>query len=146
MNLQPPARKDAVIYDLDGTLVDTMRYEAHHKHKHMGFAKEALNAEPIDENVEKLKEDQDKGRSIVILTARSAHYRRQTEHWLKKHDIQPDMLVMRPATDHETPDSKIKKKLLKEKIDPVFNPIKAYDDKKKNVKMFKKQGIKAKKV
>ena len=62
-----------------------------------------------------------------------------------KHGVPYDQLYMRPIDDHDK-DKKVKKQLLKDEILPHFDVKKAYDDKKKNVKMFEKQGIKAKKV
>jgi FMN phosphatase YigB (HAD superfamily) len=134
------------VFDLDGTLVDTMKYKKHHKHRHEGFAKEAETAPEIKKNVKKLKKEQKKHHDVVILTARSAHYEKETKDWLKKHDIKTNKLVMRPQGDSETPDSNIKEKLLKKDISRQFDVREAFDDKSKNVNMFKKQGIKAKKV
>ena len=57
-------KKDAVVYDLDGTLVDTMRYEKHHKHDHEGFAEEAKDADEIKKNVKHLKKDEKKGKKV----------------------------------------------------------------------------------
>ena len=53
---------------------------------------------------------------------------------------------MRPSNDSKTPDKDIKENLLKKEILPKYKVGKAYDDKNKNVKMFKKNGIKAKEV
>ena len=138
-------RKQAVVFDLDGTLVDTMRWEKHHKHRHEGFAKEAENADAIKKNVNKLREKHEDNH-VVILTARSAHYRKETEDWLAKNDIPYDQLVMRPEHDDQTKDSTLKAHLLETKILPRFDVVKAYDDKGKNVKMFKEHNIPAKKV
>jgi histidinol phosphatase-like enzyme len=139
-------KKDAVVYDLDGTLADTKKYEKHHKHRHEGFAKEAEEAPEIKKNVKHLKKDEKKGKEIVILTARSGHYKKETKDWLDKHDIDADKVVMRPKDDSTTPDKVIKNRLLDEEVTPDYDVKKAYDDKKKNVKMFKRHGIKAKKV
>jgi len=43
-------------------------------------------------------------------------------------------------------DKKVKKHILEEQVLPHFEVKKAYDDKKKNVKMYRKEGIDAKKV
>lgn len=139
------SKKKAVIFDLDNTLADIKDEEAHHKKRHESFAKEAENAPEIKKNVKKLHKEQKKN-DIVILTARSAHYEPETKDWLKKHDINPDRLVMRPADDTKDSDKKVKKKLLKKDVSRQFNVKKAYDDKEKNIKMFEKQGIKGKKV
>ena len=41
--LQKPLHKrvNTVIFDLDGTIADDMKYEKHHKHRNEDFAKEA---------------------------------------------------------------------------------------------------------
>ena len=146
MSRKKEFKKDAVVFDLDGTLVDVMDYEKHHKHKNSSFAKEAEEANAVKKNVKKVKKADKKGKEIVILTARSGHYEDQTKDWLKKHDIKPDKLVMRPEEDSKTPDKDIKERLLKKEVLPKYKVGKAYDDKHKNVKMFKKHGIKAKEV
>lgn len=141
-------RGDTVVFDLDGTLADTMKYEKHHKGKngkHPGFAREALTVDPIDNMVDEFKSAQKNGKNVVILTARSAHYRDETKKWLSKNGIHPDALVMRP-TDNSTSDKKVKRELLEEDILPKYDVKKAYDDRKKNRKMFEKLGIDAKGV
>ena len=141
-------RKDTVLFDLDGTLADTMTYEKHHKAKkgkNADFAREALHVQPIDNMVDKLKKANHNGDNVVILTARSAHYRDETKKWLASHGISYDALVMRP-TDNKEADKKVKRELLEEDILPKFDVKKAYDDRKKNRKMFDKLGITAKGV
>jgi phosphoglycolate phosphatase-like HAD superfamily hydrolase len=146
--LQKPLHKraDTVLFDLDGTIADTMKYEKHHKAKngkHPAFAEEALRVGVNKDIVEKMKAAKDKGEAVVILTARSAHYRDETKKWLAKNGIPYDGLVMRP-TDNKTKDQKVKRELLEEDILPRFDVTKAYDDRKKNRKMFSKLGIVAK--
>ena len=132
----------AEVFDLDGTLADTKKYEKHHKHRHEDFAKEALSSPTIDKNVDKLKKAQKKGKDVVILTARSGHYEKETRQWLEKHHIHPKELVMRPKEDSKTPDQIIKDRLFRKDVKPKFNVTAAYDDKNKNVKMFKREGVK----
>jgi hypothetical protein len=142
-------RSDTVIFDLDGTLADDMKYEKHHKGKngkHPGFAKEALEVDTHGKIVEKAHKAKKEGKSVVILTARSAHYREETKRWLHKNDIPCDALIMRPTDQTDMSDKTLKRALLEEDILPNFDVKKAYDDKTKNVKMFKELGIKGKKV
>lgn len=141
-------RQETVLFDLDGTLADTMTYEKHHKAKkgkNPDFAREALHVQPIDNMVKKLKKANQEGDNVVILTARSAEYRDETKKWLASNGITYDALVMRPVGNKEV-DKKVKRELLEEDILPQFDVKKAYDDKKKNRKMFDKLGIKAKGV
>ena len=141
----PEPKKQAVIFDLDGTLADKMKYEKHHKKHHPKFAKEALEINPIDKNIEKLK-NKHEDNHIVILTARSAHYKDETERWLDKNNVPYDDLVMRPEDDPHTKDATLKSHLLETRVLPKYDVVKAYDDRKKNVKMFKEHDIPAKKV
>lgn len=148
--LQKPLHKrgDAVVFDLDGTLADTMTYEKHHKGlkgKNEAFAQEALHVSTNEDIVAKLKKAKQAGDNVVILTARSAHYRDETKKWLSKNGIEYDALVMRPVGNTDK-DKVVKRNLLEEDILPKFDVEKAYDDKKKNRKMFEKLGINAKGV
>mgnify|MGYP006267945299 CR=1 FL=1 len=137
--------RKAVIFDLDGTLADTHDPEANHKENHDGFRSHSRGADAFPEMVDKVREAHKKGRDVIILTARSAHYRKDTKTWLNEHGVPYDMLVMRPIGD-DRKDKVVKKSLLKEDVLPHFKVKKAYDDKKKNVKMFRKEGIDAKQV
>jgi len=137
--------KKAIIFDLDGTLADTEDYEALHKINSDEFRAVARHAEPYPQMVAKAIEAKRAGRDVVILTARSAHYRKDTTEWLHKHGIPYDQLYMRPI-DNKEKDKKIKKEILEDQILPNFRVKKAYDDKKKNVKMFLKEGIDAEQV
>ena len=133
-----------MVFDLDGTIAETMQYEKHHKVRHEGFAKEALTVDPNTDMVKKMREARDAGENVVILTARSAHYRPETQTWLRKNNVPYDALLMRP-TDNTEKDKKVKREIMEEDILPKFNVDKAYDDRKKNRKMFEKLGIDAKK-
>ena len=148
--IQKPLHKrgETVIFDLDGTLADTMTYEKHHKAKkgrNEDFAKEALHVQPIEDMVDKVRDANSEGNNVVILTARSAHYRDETKKWLASNGIDYDALVMRPVGNTDK-DKKVKRTLLEEDILPKFDVKKAYDDRKKNRKMFEKLGIDAKGV
>lgn len=145
--LQKPLHKRAetVVFDLDGTIAENMKYEKHHKHRHEGFAREALNVGVNQDILEKMHKAKSEGKNVVILTARSAHYRDETKKWLSKNQIPHDALVMRPI-DNKDKDKVVKRNLLEEDVLPKFDVDKAYDDKKKNRKMFEKLGIDAKGV
>ena len=138
-------RNDTVVFDLDGTLALTTDPKAHHKINHPKFARKAANAEANEKMLNKVKQARDNGDNVVILTARSAHYRDVTKKWLSQNGVSYDALVMRP-TDNITSDKKVKRELLEEDILPKFDVKEAYDDKSKNRKMYDKLGIDAKKV
>jgi FMN-dependent NADH-azoreductase len=138
-------RNKTVVFDLDGTLADTDDPRGLHKVHHPTFEYEAKNADVFDDMADKLRDLKDDGKKIVILTARSAHYRDVTEDWLHKNDIPYDELVMRPTDNHDK-DKIVKRDLMEEDILPHYDVKKAYDDKKKNRKMFEKLGIDSKGV
>lgn len=120
--------KKAVIFDFDNTLAKN----------------HSSNSPAIKKNLKKLRQE-DKKHDIVVLTARSEKDRKTVSSWLDKHDIEPDKLVMRPKGNTAS-DKDVKKDLLKKDVSRQFKVKKAYDDEKKNVKMYEKQGIKAKQV
>jgi FMN phosphatase YigB (HAD superfamily) len=137
--------KKAVIFDLDGTLADTVDPNGHHKENHEGFRQHIRGADANQDMVDKVRKANEKGRDVVILTARSAHYRDTTKKWLNEKGIQYDSLLMRHIDDHRK-DKIVKKDLLENDVLPNFKVKKAYDDKNKNVKMFRSEGIEAKRV
>lgn len=101
---------------------------------------------PVNQGIlDKLLKAKKKGDEVVILTARSAHYRSDTVRWLTENGVPYDSLVMRP-TDDTRKDKVVKRDLLENHVLPHYAPTKAYDDKAKNRKMFEKHGIKAKGV
>ena len=138
-------RHEAVIFDLDGTLADTTDPEAKHKVKDDGFRAMARTADTNEDIVAKAKKAKAKGRDVVVLTARSDHYRADTARWLHENGIPYDSLVMRPKNDARK-DRVVKEALLREDVLPHFDPVWAIDDKAKNRKMYEKHGIKAKGV
>lgn len=144
--LQKPLHKraDTTLFDLDGTLAMTDDPKAQHKINHPKFAAKAKEAAVNKDMREKVR-DAAKDGNVVIMTARSAHYRDITKKWLHENDIPYDALIMRP-TDNVTSDKKVKRELLEEDVLPKFDVEKAYDDKSKNRKMFKKLGIETKGV
>lgn len=139
-------KEKAVVFDLDGTLADPHKHKQKHKKRDKDWAEEARTAPAIRKNVKRLRKQEAKGEDIIIMTARSAHYKPETKEWLKHHDIKPKELIMRPKGTEGISDKKIKKELLEKKILPKYKVKKAYDDRSKNIKMFKKHDIKAKKV
>ena len=137
--------KKAIIFDLDGTLADTRDLAAHHKGNWDDFRDHSRQAPAKEDIVKKVHKAKEKGRDVIILTARSANYRQDTKEWLQERGIPYDALLMRPVGD-DRKDKIVKRDLLVNDVLPHFEVKKAYDDKKKNVKMFRREGIKAKHV
>ena len=120
------AKEKAVIFDFN----DTLRKESSGKPK-----KHVLKKAIKDEKKEHL----------IVLTAEPHSKKGETESWLRSHGLGKAELDVRPTGLAES-DSREKAHELNTKISKQFDVVKAYDDKEKNVEMFKHHGIKAKEV
>jgi hypothetical protein len=119
------AKKDAVVFDLNNTL-------------------RSKSGKPRQHILHKAHKDQKK-EAVVIMSGESEKDRPEARSWLDKEGLSKAKLEMRPKGDREH-DDVVKEHLLSEHASRQFKIKKAYDDKKSNVDMFKKHGIKAKKV
>ena len=120
------AKEKAVIFDFN----DTLRKESSGKPK-----KHVLKKALKDEKKE----------HVIVLTGEPHSKKGETESWLRSHGLGKAELDIRPIGNKEE-DSREKAHELTSHISKQFDVVKAYDDKKKNVKMFKHHGIKAKEV
>ena len=79
-----------------------------------------------------------------MLTGRPERLRTRTSCWLAFNHIKSDLLIMRPDYNYEK-DFIIKERELL-KLEKNYNIVCAYDDREKNIEMFKRHNIKAVKV
>lgn len=118
------SKKKAVIFDFNDTLA-----------KKSGKPKKHVLKKAI----------KDEGKEHVIVLSSEEHNKKNgTEEWLRGHGLGKAELDVRPTGNKED-DSREKAHELN-KISRQFDVVKAYDDKEKNVKMFKRHGIQAKEV
>ena len=119
------AKKDAVVFDLNNTL-------------------RKKSGEPRQDILNKAHKDQKKEK-VIIMSGETTKDMPEARAWLNKEGLGKAKLEMRPegAKEH---DEAVKEHLLSEHASRQFKIKKAYDDKQSNVDMFKKHGIKAKKV
>ena len=89
--------------------------------------------------------DSKKGKKVLVVTSRPETQRKSTEQFLKENKIPADKVLMRPK-GNDKKDAKVKKELYKKDIKGKYAVDKAYDDKKSNVRMFRKEGLDAKRV
>lgn len=115
----------ATVFDWHGTLTESDR-----------------SKKPRKSMLKKVEKADDKG-DVVILT--SSPEKGEVKDWLKDHDVDYDKLVTRPKGNKE-PDYRVKQRLFNEDVTSKYKVSKVYDDKGRNVKMFKDQGVKAEKV
>ncbi len=63
----------------------------------------------------------------IITTGRTDNLRPQMSDWLHKHDLVPDLLLMRRTGDHRV-DSVVKREIYERQIAPRFEVIQVVDD------------------
>ncbi len=145
----------AVIIDLDGTLVNNNQRalesylpmpEGADPIKHWEpFFEESLFDLPNDWCMEILSAMSSKEYRVIFLTGRSATDRTiaSTQKWLdiNVHKSVKYDLFMRPVND-ERRDNEVKEEIISSSIIPYYDVLFAIDDKRSNVDMFEKLGIK----
>jgi len=119
------AKKAAAIFDLNNTLRKKSGQPRHHI-------------------LDKAKKDEKK-EEVIVLSTENERGRSEARSWLDTNGMKEAELKMRPKGDVEH-DEKVKDKILKHKITRQFKVKEAYDDKPKNVEMYKSEGVKAKQV
>lgn len=136
----------AIIVDLDGTLTN-VDHRLHH------IQKEPKDWNTFNHHVEGdalniwcaqiITAMRNSGYKTVLLTGRREKYRDKTEAWLKKHDIQYEVLHMRK--DHEDsfrrPDHQIKRDIYQKEIAPKYNVLFVLEDRLKVVRMWREIGV-----
>jgi len=132
-----------VLFDLDGTLA---RID-HRRHLVQGGQKrwrEFYAACPLDELNEPVaaawRAHRYAGCGLWIVSGRSDEVRRETEIWIKQHDLQPDNLLMRQAKDHQ-PDVSLKHGWLRSGRIPKDRVLCVYDDRSSVVAMWREEGL-----
>ncbi|MFO7793688.1 MAG: polynucleotide kinase [Candidatus Nanohaloarchaea archaeon] len=130
---------EQVIFDLDGTLSDN-RHREHliecEDKKWREYLANCIKDSPVQKMVSKL--DQMSGEyEIIILTCRSDEVEEETIEWLEKHDVNYDRLIMLPEGRWEIKDSEFKR----DELRTMENPVKAFDDKRSNCRMFHEEGL-----
>lgn len=135
--------RDAVIFDLDGTLCDTsttVHFVEGEERDFDAFHAASMECPPHQEVVDGLRTAQADGQAILIVTARSAKWRDYTIKWLDDLDLGFDRLYMRIEADFR-PDYVIKKDILTQIKADGFEPIHAWDDAPKVIALWRDNGI-----
>jgi predicted kinase len=127
-----PALKNAVIFDIDGTLA------------FMGnrgpFDWKKVDRDYINPIVaEHVEFHKSKGRKILLFTGRDEICREETEFWLKFYHVYYDELYMRPK-DNFQKDSVIKENMYSN-IKDKYNILCVYDDRIQVVKKWAELGV-----
>lgn len=138
------------IVDIDGTIADAS-HRMHHiagEFDNQGMVKPkdwdaffdaCVDDEPIPHMV-RLMDALVMHEDVLLVTGRSDRVRDLTEAWLKKYNICHEKLYMRKAGDHR-PDDVVKSELLDQILADGYQPVFAFDDRNRVVKMWRERGV-----
>ncbi len=123
----------AVIFDLDGTLCDLNGRNPYDASE----CEYDLPNYPVIDVLRKYVKD---GYKIIITSGRKDTWLEQTDNWLKKNGIKPDLFLMRKADD-DRPDNELKKEMFMQHIHNKYYVEVAYDDRDRVVDTWREMGI-----
>jgi len=124
--------RDAVIFDIDGTLADVDEFLHHLVHRPdsprdwQGFHREVGKAKVKLDVLSMLHLDQFRAVYTILLTSRNVEWQEETMDWLKKNNITYDILMMRSKGDRRSA-PEFKEDRFK-KISQDFNIVQVFDD------------------
>lgn len=139
------AVKDAVIFDMDGTLCNVesiVHYVLPGPDRNFHrFHRESVNCPPNADVVEAAVEAHDQGLTILIVTARSFKYVWETMFWLTNNLPVPyEQIYMRADGDFR-PDGIVKREIFDKIKEDGHNVIHAWDDNPAVVDVWESLGI-----
>jgi uncharacterized HAD superfamily protein len=124
--------RDAVIFDIDGTLADVDEFLHHLVHRPdsprdwKGFHTAVGKAKVKMEVYAMLQLYLMRDITVIILTSRNKEWEKETENWLGRNQIRYDKLMMRSKGDRRSA-PEFKEDRFK-KISQEFNIVQVFDD------------------
>ena len=135
--------KDCWIFDMDGTLCDSdhrKHYLADGKKDWAGWFKD-MHLDPVHEDVAQFYEYAvERNIPVFICTGRDDSSREVSQSWLDVNGFIVDELYMRHTGDRRD-DSIVKKEMLEQIRALGYNPVLAFDDRDRVVKMWRENGV-----
>jgi len=139
---EPLAPARAVVVDIDGVLSDATKRQHYIEYPSRDWRAffDTCGEDPVIEEVHTLLDLLDPGLQVVLLTARPHRVHHLTEAWLRRYDIRWDLLIMRPWGDYDLARD-FKESTVWELRQAGFDLALAFEDDRRNVAMFRSQGI-----
>lgn len=136
-------KPEAVIVDVDGTLVDvtSTRHHVLGKRKNFhAFHSDTANCPPHDIVIQMCQMHAAAGREIIVVTARKYHWEAMTQDWLYRNlPVRFHGPYMR-GDDDNRPDTEIKRQIFKQ-LSERFTITHAIDDNPKIIALWKELGL-----
>lgn len=133
--------RDAVIFDMDGTLCDvrSIRHLLQGPGSFDAFHLASANCPPHQWVVDAARQVHEDGMAVLIVTARKWRYRNLTAMWLALNQVPSDAMWMR-RDDDARPDFLVKQGILRQ-IRRLYNPVHAYDDNPNVIDLWDREDI-----
>jgi hypothetical protein len=101
---------------------------------------DACGEDPLITEVGRLLELLDPSLAIVLLTGRPISVQPITCAWLERYHLRWDLLIMRDYGDYQAA-TQFKRRTVQELRDNDISPLLAFEDDRRNVAMFHREGI-----
>ncbi len=133
-------KKDAVIFDVDGTLAHMNGRIARHGGAAPYLDWDAYDDDP-DDSVRKILIAIENFYDVIICSGRKSSSYDVLKKWLDTNGIPYNALFMRDKDDNRK-DSIVKREIYLEKIEPIYNVIGVFDDRNQVVDEWRSLGLK----
>lgn len=135
--------REAVIFDLDGTLYDVSsisHFIDGDERDFDSFHAASIDCPPHTHVVDAARAARAAGQAVVIITGRSAVWRDLTLTWLSRHDVPYDLMLMRYTDDFKA-DYLVKDAFLDLVLADGYTVVEAWEDSAKVAERWRAKGI-----
>lgn len=127
-------KPQAIIVDIDGTVAlkatDRSPYDWHRVGEDL----------PNGSVITVVRHMHVAGYRLIVTSGRMETCRRETEDWLARNSLFPDVLLMRAEGDFR-PDTEVKREMFEHAIADHYNILIVFDDRQKVVDMWRELGL-----